>query len=68
MTQLLLADLNGYPTSGFEDLVKSYQNDLVAAFPKNQAVWNPSWQQRIALGLISIGASLRGQNFVAIGR
>lgn len=66
VTQLLLADLNGYPAAGFKDLVKSYQNDLVSAFPTNQAIWHPPWQQRVALGLISIGAAVGGQYFVAL--
>jgi hypothetical protein len=66
-TQLLLADLNGYPPAGFKDLVKSYQNDLVSAFPTSQALWYPPWQQRLGLELISIGSALGGQNFVAFG-
>lgn len=68
VTQLLLADLSGYPASGFDDLVKSYQNDLVATFPTTQTVWTPPWEQRLALALVRIGASLGGQNFVALAR
>ena len=66
VTQLLLADLNGYPIAGFVDLVKSYQNNLVAAFPATQALWSPPWNQRIALGLVNIGVLVTGQNFVAL--
>jgi len=64
--QLLLADLSGYPASGFQDLVKSYQRDLTTAFPAGQALWYPPWNQRLALALVSIAAP--GQNFVALRR
>jgi len=66
VTRLLLADLNGYPTSGYKDLLRSYQNELVASFPREQAVWQPPWQQSLALRLVSIGAALGGQYFVAL--
>jgi hypothetical protein len=65
-TQLLLADLNGYPTAGYFDVVRSYQNDLVAAFPLTQKVWQPPWNQRLALGVLSIGVLVTGQNFIAL--
>ena len=68
VTQLLLADLNGYPPEGFQDLVKSYQNQLIAAFPTTQTVWYPPWNQRLALGLMSLGVMATGQNFVALRR
>lgn len=67
-TQLFLADLAGYPTAGFQDLVKSYQNDLIASLPTTQALWRPPWNQRLALGLVNIGVLATGQNFVALRR
>jgi hypothetical protein len=68
VTRLLLADLSGYPTDGFQDLVKSYQKDLTTALPANQALWTPPWNQRLALALVSIGVLTPGQNFVALRR
>lgn len=65
-TRLLLADLSPYPVAGYVDVVRSYQNDLVAAFPTTQATWRPPWNQRLALGLLNIGVLVTGQNFVAV--
>ena len=67
-TNLLLADLNGYPASGFDDLVKSYQNDLVDAFPTNQTLWTPPWRVRTALALVRIGHLAGGQNLIALAQ
>jgi hypothetical protein len=66
VTRLLLADLRGYPRAGFQDLVKSYQNELVRAFPTGQRLWRPPWRQAVALTLVRIGAVAGGQNFVAL--
>jgi hypothetical protein len=63
---LLLADLSGYPTAGYVDVVRSYQNDLVTAFPATQTSWRPPWNQRLALSLLNIGVLASGQNFVAL--
>jgi len=65
-TQLLLADLSGYPTAGYVDVVRSYQTDLVAAFPTTQTLWRPPWNQRLALAVLNIGVVVTGQNFVAL--
>jgi hypothetical protein len=65
-TQLLLADLSGYPTGAYVDLVRSYQNDLIAAFPTTQALWRPPWNQRLALAVVNVGVLVTGQNFVAL--
>jgi hypothetical protein len=68
VTNLLLADLNGYPAAGFDDLLKSYQNDLLRAFPTTQRLWRPPWSIRTALTLIRVGLMTGGQNFVAVGQ
>jgi hypothetical protein len=46
--------------------VRSYQNDLVTAFPATQTSWRPPWNQRLALSLLNIGVLASGQNFVAL--
>jgi hypothetical protein len=67
-TPLLLADLNGYPTAGYVDVVDSYREDLVAAFPTTQRLWQPPWNQRLALAVLNVGVLVTGQNFVALSR
>jgi hypothetical protein len=63
-SQLLLADLSNYPTAGYIDVVRGYQNDLVTAFPTTQTLWRPPWNQQLALQVLNIGVLIKGQNFV----
>lgn len=65
-TNLLLADLRGYPPEGFVDIVKSYQNGLVGAFPTTQTLWRPPWRQELALTLVRVGLLTGSQNFVVL--
>jgi hypothetical protein len=64
-TPLLLADLNGYSTVGYLDLVRSYQNHLVRNLPTDQEVWHPPWSTTMALALVKIGQA-SGQLFVRL--